>query len=94
MTPMAVRENVEFVTRIVPARCMLERVFVYHLPCARVTTDGVSGDDDHVRRLLTEHHIPCVLAVHPQNPIRQGLDEGCASVRMDEWFARKHRGRW
>jgi SRSO17 transposase len=42
----------------------------------------------------TSHHIPYVLAVHPQNQIRMGLDEGFASVRMDEWFARKHRGRW
>ena len=89
-----VPEEVEFATKIVLARRMLERALEHHLPCAWVTADCVYGDDYHLRRFLTEHQIPYVLAVHPQNQIRMGLDEGFASVRIDEWFARKHRGRW
>jgi SRSO17 transposase len=87
-----VPEEVEFATKIVLARRMLERVLEHHLPCAWVTADCVYGDDYHLRRFLSEHHIPYVLAVHPQNQIRMGLYEGFASVRMDEWFARKHSG--
>jgi SRSO17 transposase len=73
---------------------MLERMLDHHLPCAWVTADCVYGDDYHLRRLLTEHAIPYVLAVHPQNQIRLGRSEGFASVRIDEWFTRKHGGRW
>jgi SRSO17 transposase len=86
--------DVAFATKIVLARRMLERVLEQHLPCAWVTADCVYGDDYHLRRFLTERYIPYVLAVHPQNQIRLGLDEGLASLRMDVWFARKHRGRW
>jgi SRSO17 transposase len=86
--------DVQFATKIVLARRMLERVLEHHLPCAWVTADCVYGDDYHLRRFLTERYIPYVLAVHPQNQIRMGLNEGFASVRMDVWFARKHRGRW
>lgn len=89
-----VPEEVEFATKIVLARRMLERVLAHHLPCAWVTADCVYGDDSHLRRFLTEHGIPYVLAVHPQNQIRLGLSEGFASVRIDEWFARKQSGRW
>jgi SRSO17 transposase len=89
-----VPEEVEFATKIMLARRMLERVLEHHLPCAWVTADCVYGDDSHLRRFLTEHHIPYVLAVHPQNQIRLGLSEGFASVRMDTWFARKQSGRW
>jgi SRSO17 transposase len=89
-----VPEEVEFATKIVLARRMLERVLEQHLPCAWVTADCVYGDDYHLRRLLTERGIPYVLAVHPQNRIRLGLSEGFASLRIDAWFARNHRGRW
>lgn len=87
-------ETVEFVTKLVLARRMLERVLEHHLPCAWVTADSIYGADYHLRRFFTEHHIPYVLAVPPQNQIRMGLDEGFASVRVDEWFARKHSGCW
>jgi len=86
--------EVEFATKIVLARRMLERVLEQHLPCAWVTADCVYGDDYHLRRFLTERGIPYVLAVHPQNRIRLGFAEGFASLRIDAWFARKHRGRW
>jgi SRSO17 transposase len=89
-----VPKEVEFATKLVLARRMLERVLNHHLPCAWVTADSVYGADYHLRRLLTEHHIPYVLAVAPNNQIRMGLSEGFASVRMDEWFARKHSGCW
>ncbi|HEU5378065.1 MAG TPA: hypothetical protein VFV38_21800 [Ktedonobacteraceae bacterium] len=84
----------EFATKIVLARRMLERVLGHHLPCAWVTADCVDGADDHLRRFLIEHQIPYVLAVPPQNQIRMGLYEGFNSVRIDEWFACKHSGRW
>lgn len=90
----SVPKEVEFATKIVLARRMLERALTHHLPCGWVTADCVYGDDYHLRRFLTEQQIPYVLAVHPQNPIRLGLDEGFASMRMDEWFARKHSRRW
>jgi SRSO17 transposase len=86
--------DVAFATKIVLARRMLERALEHQLPCAWVTADCVYGDDYHLRRFLTEHYIPYVLAVHPQHQIRLGRSEGFASVRMDAWFARKHRGRW
>jgi SRSO17 transposase len=89
-----VPEDIAFATKIVLARRMLERMLDHHLPCAWVTADCVYGDDYHLRRLLTEHAIPYVLAVHPQNQIRLGLSEGFASVRIDAWFARKQSGRW
>lgn len=89
-----VPEEVEFATKIVLARRMLERALEHHLPFAWVTADSVYGSDYHLRRFLTERHIPYVLAVAPNNQIRMGLSEGFASVRMDEWFARKHSGRW
>jgi len=86
--------EVEFATKIVLARHMLERVLAHQLPVAWVTADCVYGDDYHLRRFITEHHLPYVLAVHPQNRIRLGFAEGFASLRIDAWFARKHRGRW
>jgi len=89
-----VPEEVEFATKIVLARHMLERVLAHQLPVAWVTADCVYGDDYHLRRFITEHHLPYVLAVHPQNRIRLGFAEGFASLRIDAWFARKHRGRW
>lgn len=79
-----VPEEVEFATKIVLARRMLERIFDHHLPCAWVTADSVYGADYHLRRFLTERHIPYVLAVPPQNQIRMDLSEGFASVRIDE----------
>jgi SRSO17 transposase len=79
-----VPEEVEFATKIALARRMLERALDHHLPCARVTADCVSGDDSHMRRFLTEHSIPSVLAVYPQDQIRLGWDEGFASVRMED----------
>ena len=46
-------EDVQFATKIVLARRMLERVLEQHLPCAWVTADCVYGDDYHLRRFLT-----------------------------------------
>lgn len=51
-------EEVEFATKIVLARRMLERTLTHHLPCAWVTADCIHGDDYHLRRFLTEHGIP------------------------------------
>ena len=87
-------EEVEFATKLVLARRMLERVLAHGLPFAWVTADSVYGADYHLRRFLTEHHIPYVLAVAPNHLVRLGWKEGYESIRVDEWLARKGRLRW
>jgi SRSO17 transposase len=90
-----VPETVEFATKLVLARRMLERVLHHGLPFAWVTADSVYGADSHLRRFLTEHHIPYVLAVAPHHRVRLGLKEGFESIRVDDWLARKRRQlRW
>jgi SRSO17 transposase len=89
-----VPETVEFATKLVLARRMLERVLAHRLPFAWVTADSVYGADYHLRRFLTEHHIPYVLAVAPNNQVRLGWQEGYESIRVDEWLARKRHLRW
>jgi SRSO17 transposase len=90
-----VPEEVEFATKLVLARRMLERVLQHGLPFAWVTADSVYGADYHLRRFLTEHQIPYVLAVAPNNQVRLGFKEGYASIRVDEWLACKSRQlRW
>ena len=90
-----VPEEVEFATKLVLARRMLERVLEHELPFAWVTADSVYGADYHLRRFLTEHHIPYVLAVAPNHRVRLGWQEGYESIRVDEWLARKSRRlRW
>jgi len=89
-----VPETVEFATKLVLARRMLERVLEHGLPFAWVTADSVYGADYHLRRFLTEHHIPYVLAVAPNNQVRLGWEDGFESIRVDEWLTRKIRLRW
>jgi SRSO17 transposase len=90
-----VPETVEFATKLVLARRMLERVLAHGLPFAWVTAESVYGADYHLRRFLTEHHIPYVLAVAPNHRVRLGEKEGYESIRVDEWFRRKSRRlRW
>jgi SRSO17 transposase len=89
-----VPEEVEFATKLVLARHMLERALEHELPFAWVTADSVYGADYHLRRFLTEHHIPYVLAVAPNNQVRLGWKEGYASIRVDEWLTRQRRLRW
>ncbi|SRR6266487_1020010 len=89
-----VPEEVEFATKLVLARRMLERILQHGLPFAWVTADSVYGADYHLRRFLTEHHIPYVLAVAPNNQVRLGWQEGYESIRVDEWLARKRHLRW
>ncbi len=79
-----VPETVEFATKLVLARRMLERVLEHGLPFAWVTADSVYGADYHLRRFLTEHHIPYVLAVAPNNQVRLGWEDGFESIRVDE----------
>jgi SRSO17 transposase len=73
---------------------MLERVLAHELPFAWVTADSVYGADYALRRFLLEHHIPFVLAVAPNHQVRLGWQEGCASIRLDEWLTRQGRVRW
>ena len=88
-------EEVEFATKLVLARRMLQRVLHHGLPFAWVTADSVYGADSHRRRFLTEHQIPYVLAVAPHHRVRLGWQEGFESIRVDEWLARKRRQlRW
>jgi SRSO17 transposase len=90
-----VPEEVEFATKLVLARRMLERALQHGLPFAWVTADSVYGAEYHLRRFLTEHSIPYVLAVAPNNQVRLGFKEGYAMIRVDEWLARKsHQLRW
>jgi SRSO17 transposase len=89
-----VPETVEFATKLVLARRMLERVLEHRLPFAWVTADSVYGADYHLRRFLTEHQIPYVLAVAPNHRVRLGWKEGYESIRVDDWLARKSRLRW
>jgi SRSO17 transposase len=89
-----VPETVEFATKLVLARRMLERVLAHGLPFAWVTADSVYGADYHLRRFLTEHHIPYVLAVAPNHQVRLGEKEGYAMIRVDDWLARQSRLRW
>ncbi len=90
-----VPEEVEFATKLVLARRMLERALQHGLPFAWVTADSVYGADSHLRRFLTEHSIPYVLAVAPHHRVRLGWKEGFESIRVDEWLARKRRQlRW
>ena len=89
-----VPEEVEFATKLVLARRMLERILQHGLPFAWVIADSVYGADYHLRRFLTEHHIPYVLAVAPNNQVRLGWKEGYESIRVDEWLARKRQVRW
>ena len=89
-----VPETVEFATKLVLARRMLERVLEHGLPFAWVTADSVYGADYHLRRFLTEHHIPYVLAVAPNNQVRLGWEDGFESIRVDEWLTRQRRLRW
>jgi SRSO17 transposase len=63
-----VPEEVEFATKLVLARRMLQRVLEHEVPFAWVTADSVYGADSHLRRFLTEHHLPYVLAVAPHHP--------------------------
>lgn len=93
-TEAGVPEEVEFATKLVLARRMLERALEHQLPLAWVTADSVYGADYHLRRFLTEHKIPYVLAVAPNNLVRLGWKEGYESIRVDEWLARKGRLRW
>jgi SRSO17 transposase len=89
-----VPEEVEFATKLVLARRMLERALEHGLPFAWVTADSVYGADYHLRRFLTEHHIPYVLAVAPNNQVRLGWKAGYESIRVDEWLTRQRRLRW
>jgi SRSO17 transposase len=89
-----VPETVGFATKLVLARRMLERVLEHGLPFAWVTADSVYGADYHLRRFLTEHHIPYVLAVAPNNQVRLGWEDGFESIRVDEWLTRQRRLRW
>ena len=90
-----VPEEVKFATKLVLARRMLERVLEHELPFAWVTADSVYGADSHLRRFLTEHQIPYVLAVAPHHRVRLGWKEGFESIRVDKWLARKRRQlRW
>jgi SRSO17 transposase len=89
-----VPEEVEFATKLVLARRMLERALEHKLPFAWVTADSVYGADYHLRRFLTEHHLPYVLAVAPNNQVRLSWQEGYESIRVDEWLARKRHLRW
>ncbi len=73
---------------------MLERVLAHGLPFAWVTADSGYGAEYHLRRFLTEHHIPSVLAVAPTHLVRLGEKAGYASMRVDEWLARKRHLRW
>ncbi len=68
---------------------MLERGLAHGLPFAWVTADSVYGAEYHLRRFLTEHHLPYVLAVAPNHLVRLGWKEGYASIRVDAWLARK-----
>ena len=89
-----VPEEVAFATKLVLARRMLERALQHGLPFAWVTADSVYGADYPLRRFLTEHDIPYVLAVAPNNQVRLGWEEGFESIRVDEWLARKRHLRW
>jgi len=90
-----VPEEVEFATKLVLARRMLERTLEHHLPFAWVTADSVYGADYHLRRFLTERKIPYVLAVAPNNLVRLGWKEGFESIRVDAWLVRmKSQVRW
>lgn len=86
--------EVTFATKLVLARRMLERVLESGLPFAWVTADSVYGADYHLRRFLTEHHLPYVLAVAPNHLVRLGWEEGYESIRLDTWLARKKGVRW
>src|SRR5215469_7078385 len=70
-----VPQEVEFAPKLVLARRMLERVRVHHMPFAWVTADSVYGADYHLRRFLTEHQIPSVLAVAPNHQVHLGEKE-------------------
>jgi SRSO17 transposase len=89
-----VPEEVEFATKLVLARRMLERMLAHGLPFAWVTADSVYGADYALRRFLLEQQIPFVLAVAPNHQVRLGWQEGYASIRLDEWLARRGRVRW
>ncbi len=90
-----VPEHVEFATKLVLARRMLERTLEHEIPFAWVTADSVYGADYHLRRFLTEHHIPYVLAVAPNHLVPLGFKEGFESIRVDDWLRRKSRQlRW
>jgi SRSO17 transposase len=89
-----VPQSVAFATKLVLARRMLERVLAHGLPFAWVTADSVYGADYHLRRFLTEHHLPYVLAVAPNHLVRLGWEEGYESIRLDDWLARLGRVRW
>jgi SRSO17 transposase len=90
-----VPETVEFATKLVLARRMLERALSHGLPFAWVTADSVYGADYHLRRFLTEHQIPYALAVAPNQQMHLGEKEGYAILRVDDWLVRrKSRQRW
>jgi SRSO17 transposase len=84
-----VPKEVEFATKLVLARRMLERMLSHHLPLAWVTADSIYRADYHLRHFLTEHKIPFVLAVAPNNLVRLGWKDGFEVIRVDEWLARK-----
>jgi SRSO17 transposase len=56
-------EEVDFATKPMLGKRMLERAFQSGLPCGWVTGDEVYGRDSKLRRWLEERHQPYVLAV-------------------------------
>lgn len=89
-----VPEEREFATKLVLARRMLERAMTHELPFSWVTGDSVYGADYHLRHFLSEHHIPYVLAVAPNNQVRLGIEDGFEMIRLDDWLKRKKALRW
>src|SRR5258708_12505295 len=85
-----VPETVEFATKLVLARRMLERVLEHRLPFAWVTADSVYGADYHLRRFLTEHQIPYLLAGAPN--LRGGLclKEGYETIPLNHFLPPQH----
>jgi SRSO17 transposase len=75
---------VDFATKPVLARRMLERALEAGLPHAWITADEVYGQDRRLRRWLEERGQAYVLAIPAQERRRFVTEQGFCTLRVDE----------